>query len=161
MNEPQQLTSSWVVEDVRFDVTALWNITVVRGRFARAGGVYEAGPNGSLIELTVDLRSLDTGDPEQDERLLSLAGADLAAHPQARFRSASIRRATDGKLRVAGTLDAAGSVVPVEFAATAREEGGRLRLAGKWKVDERWLGGRDLPLAATVHVEIVFAPEAA
>ena len=143
------------VEAVSFDVKALWNITIARGRFDRVGGFYEVGLGGARLELTVDARGIDTGDAERDEQLRSMAGADMAEHPQVRFVSTSVRAAGGEKLHVLGTVEAAGKVVPVEFDATVRRVDRGLELDGSRKVDERWLGKHgELVPHATAHVTV-------
>ena len=106
---------------VDFAVKTFWGLTTVHGRFDRFGGSYEAGPDGTKIELTVDADSLDTGNAIRDKHLRSTDFFHAAEHPQVRFTSTRVRHAGDGVLRVEGDLEAAGKVVPLEFDATVRQ----------------------------------------
>jgi polyisoprenoid-binding protein YceI len=145
----------WAISEVTFEVKALWNITIFRGRFGQVDGYYETTPSGAQMAFTGDARSIDTGDRARDEQLRSASGVDWEAHPEVRFTSTSVRRAGDGKLHVEGRLDAAGRVTPVSFDAGLREQADGVELTGSWKVDERMLG-RHLPLSvpATIHVRM-------
>lgn len=145
----------WTVDGVTFDVKALWNITVFRGRFDRVDGFYEVTPSGSRLQFAADARSIDTGDPARDEQLRSLRGVDWDAHPEVRFSSTSVRPAGDGRLHIAGRLEAAGRVLPIQFEAHAGQVSDGVELAGSWKVDERLLGNHGLlSVPATVDVRM-------
>jgi len=136
----------WSVEAIAFDVTTFLSISVVRGRFARVDGFYEAGPAGARLELLADARSVETGDPARDGRLRSLSGVDLDAYPTVRLSSTSVRQGGDGSLHVDARLEAMGKVRPVRFDARLRRTEAGLELDGSWKVAE--------PLSATVHVTV-------
>ena len=125
----------WTVDpedtSVEFAVKTFWGLTTVRGRFDRFDGSYEIGPDGTTIELTIDADSLDTG--HANARRASALGPTSSTSPSTR-RCASPRpastRSTGDILHVAGHLEAAGKVVPLEFPATVRQVDGRARGRG-------------------------------
>jgi polyisoprenoid-binding protein YceI len=125
---------------VDFTVKTFWGLSTVHGRFDAFDGSYESGLDGTKIELTVDADSLDTGNATRDKHLRSTGFFHAAAHPQVRFTSTRVRHAGDGVLRVAGDLEAAGKVVPLEFDATVRQVDDALELEATTTVDQRQLG---------------------
>jgi polyisoprenoid-binding protein YceI len=125
---------------VDFAVKTFWGLGTVRGRFGRVAGSYEVGPDGTKIELTIDVDSIDTGNRMRDEHLRSAAFFGLAEHPQVRFMSTRVRDAGDGTLHVEGGLEVAGTVVPLEFDATVREIDHGLQVEGATTVDQRQFG---------------------
>jgi polyisoprenoid-binding protein YceI len=143
---------------VDFAVETFWGLTTVRGRFDRFDGSYEVGPDGTKIELTLDADSLDTGNRTRDKHLRSSDFFRVAEHPEVRFTSTRVRHARDGTLHVEGNLEAAGSVVPLEFDATVQHVDDALEVEGTTIVDQRQLGMSSGPLGmirppATLHVK--------
>ena len=122
----------WTVDrdetSVEFAVKTFWGLMTVHGRFDRFDGSYEVGPDGTTIELTIDADSLDTGHATRDEHLRSTDFFDVVEHPQVRFTSTRVHHVADGILHVEGHLEAAGMVVPLEFAATVRQLGDALEV---------------------------------
>jgi polyisoprenoid-binding protein YceI len=142
---------------VTFAVKTFWGLATVRGRFDRFGGSYEAGPDGTKIELTIDADSLDTGNTTRDKHLRSTDFFDVAEHPGVRFTSTRVREARDGTLHVEGDLEAAGTVVPLEFDATVERVDDALEIEATTTVDQRQLGMSSGQLGmirqpATLHV---------
>jgi polyisoprenoid-binding protein YceI len=134
----------WAVDpqksSVEFAVKTFWGLATVRGRFERFDGGYDAGPAGQSIKLTIDAGSLDTGNGKRDEHLRSADFFHIADHPQVRFTSTRVRSTGDGTLHVAGDLEAAGVVVPLEFDAVTREVGEELEVEAAPTVDPRRFG---------------------
>jgi polyisoprenoid-binding protein YceI len=152
----------WAVDpantSVDFAVETFWGLMTVRGRFDRFDGSYEAGPNGTKIELAIDAESLDTGNATRDKHLRSTDFFHVAEHPQLRFTSTRVHHAGDDVLRVEGDLEAAGKVVPLQFDATVEQAGNLLELEATTTVDQRQLGMSNGRLGmirrpATLHVK--------
>jgi polyisoprenoid-binding protein YceI len=145
----------WSIDGVDFDVDTVWGLTIARGRFDRVAGLYEVGPEGAKIELTVDTESLVTGSGMWDTLLRSTELSGIAEHPEVRFRSTRVRD-SGGKLHVEGRLEATGKVVPVEFDAVIQRVDHGLQMEAAATVDRQQLGrsggqlGMILP--AKVHV---------
>ena len=145
--EIQHLTASstrWTVESdatsVEFAVKTFWGLMTVHGRFDRFDGSYEVGPDGTTIELTIDAGSLDTGNATRDKHLRSADFFDVVEHPQVRFTSTRVNNVNGEILHVVGRLEAAGKVVPLDFAATVRQLGDGLELEATTTLDQRQLG---------------------
>jgi polyisoprenoid-binding protein YceI len=165
ITEIEQRTAAptrWAVDggetSVEFAVRTFWGLMTVRGRFDRFDGVYEVGPEGTKIELTIDSASIDTGNRTRDKHLRSSDFFDITEHPQVRFTSTRVYHVTSGILHVVGRLEAAGKVVPLEFAATVRQLGDALEVEATTTVDQRRLGMSSGRLGmirppATLHVK--------
>ena len=147
---------AWRVDGVDFHVTALWGLTIARGRFDRVAGSYDVGPEGIRIEVSVDARSLVTTSGMWDNLLRSAEDSGIAEHPEVRFTSTNVVDSGGGQLQANGALEATGKVVPVEFDAVAHRVGGGVELEASVVIDEQRAGkaggqfGMILP--ATVHV---------
>lgn len=119
-------------------------------------GVYDVGPDGTRIELTVDAASLVTANGLWDYLLRSTEASGIADHPEVRFTSTRVFDSGEGKLHVVGRLEATGKVVPVEFDAVVHQVADGLELEAAAEVDEQQLGQAGgqlgLILPATVHV---------
>jgi polyisoprenoid-binding protein YceI len=165
ITEIEQRTAAptrWAVDggktSVEFAVRTFWGLMTVRGRFDRFDGMYDVGPEGTKIELTIDSDSIDTGNRTRDKHLRSSDFFDITEHPQVRFTSTRVYHVTSGILHVVGRLEAAGSVVPLEFAATVRQLGDALEVEATTTVDQRRLGMSSGRLGmirppATLHVK--------
>jgi polyisoprenoid-binding protein YceI len=150
---------------VGFTVKSVWGLIPVRGRFDRFAGSYEVGPNGTTIELTVDARSIDTGNAKRDEHLRSSDFFDVDNHSQVRFRSTRVYEVGDGMLHVVGGLEVAGIVQPLEFAATVQPAGEGLVVEATTTVDQRQFGMSSGLLGmirrpATLHVKALLKGDA-
>jgi polyisoprenoid-binding protein YceI len=134
----------WTVDPdetcVEFTVKTFWGLMPVHGHFDRFDGSYEVGPDGTTIELTIDAASLDTGNATRDKHLRSTDFFHVVAHPQVRFTSTRVHQVTSGILHVVGHLEVAGTVVPLELAATVRQLGDALEIEATTTVDQRDLG---------------------
>jgi polyisoprenoid-binding protein YceI len=159
----------WSLEDngssVGFTVKSLWGLTPVRGDFDRFAGSYEVGRNGTTIELTIDADSVDTGNEMRDKHLRSPDFFDVDDHPQVRFRSSRVHEVGDGMLQVAGNLEVAGIVEPVELAAVVEPVGDGFVIEATTTVDQRRFGMSSGLLGmirppATLHVEALLKRDA-
>jgi polyisoprenoid-binding protein YceI len=152
----------WTVDgsesSVDFAVKTFWGLTTVRGRFDRFDGSYEVGPNGTRIELTIDADSLDTGNTTRDKHLRSTDFFAAAEHPQVRFTSTRVHDVGDGILHVVGNLEAAGTVVQLEFPATVELVDHGLQIEATTTLDQARLGMSSgqagmIRRPATLHVK--------
>jgi polyisoprenoid-binding protein YceI len=134
----------WTVDpdasSVEFAVKTFWGLLTVRGRFDNFYGSYERGRDGSTIDLTIDADSLDTRNAMRDKHLRSTDFFHVAAHPQVRFTSMSVRTLDCDILHVVGHLDAAGASVMLEFPATIRQVGDAFEIEATTTVDQQLLG---------------------
>ena len=145
-------TRRWTADPARstveFEIRHMWCLGTVRGRFGRFHGSYVADAETPAIELTIDATSVDTGNRRRDEHLLAPDFFDVSAHPEVRFTSSRIVDSGDGRLRVSGILEAAGTPVPVSLDASVRELGDELEIDAETTFDQRLLGMSSGPLAS-------------
>jgi polyisoprenoid-binding protein YceI len=73
-------------------------VTTVRGRFTGHDVTIVTGedPLGSSVAVTIDLASVDTGNPKRDDHISSAPFLDAAKHPTMSYRSTGIRQTDDG-----------------------------------------------------------------
>ena len=91
-------------------------ITKVRGRFGAVTGEITVPDDAlsSTVEATVEMGSIDTGDPGRDEHLRSADFFDVENHPTMAFRSTGVRQ-DGGDYVLVGDLTIKGVTKPVEF----------------------------------------------
>jgi polyisoprenoid-binding protein YceI len=143
-----------------FRVRTYWGLTTVHGRFEQlAGGVNSAG----RIWLVIDATSVDTGNARRDRHLRSADFFDCEHHPRIEFRSDEVSHSPDGRLQVAGQLDAAGRRARLQLQPTIEKRGERLRIAATTTIDQRLLGMTNRRLGirvpATVTIRALLAPD--
>jgi polyisoprenoid-binding protein YceI len=113
---PGYQPGTWVIDRahsvIRFSVRQLL-VAKVTGRFTGFDATIRTGegPFGSSVEATIDLGSIDTGNPKRDKHIRSSTFLDVARHPSARYRSTEVRRAAagwvvDGELTLHGITSA-------------------------------------------------------
>jgi len=155
-------STRWAVDgdetSVEFAVKTFWGLMTVHGHFDRFTGSYEVGPSGTTIELTIDADSLDTGHAARDNHLRSTDFFHVVAHPQVRFTSTRVHDVGDGILHVVGDLEAAGTVVQLEFPAVVQTIDHGLQVEATTTVDQARLGISSGQLGmirrpATLHVK--------
>jgi polyisoprenoid-binding protein YceI len=79
-----------------------FGLTKVRGRFTGIDGavVVADDPNDSSVQVTIDMRSVSSGDQSRDDHLRSADFFDVEHHPTATYRSTAVH--VDG---TSGTID--------------------------------------------------------
>lgn len=96
--------------------------STVKGRFSRVNGEIQLDENDltkSSVAATVDVASVDTGDPNRDTHLRSPDFFDVENHPTLSFRSRSVEPlGQTGTYRVVGDLTIRGVTREVAFEAS-------------------------------------------
>lgn len=151
-------------------------ISMVPGQFRAFSGSVEydpTAPTSLTARATVQVASIDTGNPKRDEHLKSPDFFDAANHPTLEFRSTKAEAAGEGKIRLTGDLTMRGVTKPITLDMTvlgvAPGFGGAtlLGLEGKTTVsrkDFNILWNRTLDSGGTVlgdEVELTIQIEAA
>ena len=80
--------------------------------------VFEANPNASKVEVTIDTASVDSNHAERDKHLRDEEFLDVEQFPEARFVSTSYRDLGDGKGELQGELTLHGVTRPLSIAVT-------------------------------------------
>ncbi len=99
---------------VHFQIRHL-GLSNVRGRFKTFDAVLIVGDtlDDTVVEATIDLASVDTGQPDRDAHLLGTDFFHADEHPQMTFRSTGIRSTTADRFELDGDLTLNGITAPV------------------------------------------------
>lgn len=149
-------TSTWQIDpqhsSAQFAVRHL-GLSTVRGAFSKLSGTMirdDQDITNSSVEVTIDVNTVDTREPDRDKDLRSERFFDVAHFPTMTFKSKKVEQVAPGKLRVTGdltirgttrevTLDVDGPTAPVKdpwgnqrLAATAATKINRQDYGVKW-----------------------------
>lgn len=112
--------STWIPDkahsEIDFTVLHL-GLSNVHGRFGNIGGSIALNENDitrSMVNVTIDVTSVDTGVAPRDTDLKSASFFDVAQFPTATFVSTSVAKTSNG-LAVAGNLTLHGVTKPVNL----------------------------------------------
>ena len=86
-------------------------VSKVRGRFARQRGHARRSPRTraqSSVDATIDVQSVESGDPKRDEHLRSADFFDAEHYPTITFRSTKVEDHGDGEFTLIGDLTVRG-----------------------------------------------------
>ncbi len=132
--------STWKIDpahsSAQFSVRHL-AISTVRGAFSSVNGSVnydDKDVSKSTIDVTIDVNSVDTRQPDRDKDLKSDKFFDTATYPNITFKSTKVDQAGVGKLKVTGDLTIRGTtksvVLDVEGpTAPVRDPWGNSRVA--------------------------------
>ena len=82
-------------------------ISTVRGQFKNVTGtvtVDDQDVSKSVVDVTIDATTVDTGEPARDKDLKSDHFFDVANYPTLTFKSKKVEQVSAGKLKVTGDL---------------------------------------------------------
>lgn len=103
-------TSTWQIDPAhsaaQFSIRHL-AISTVRGGFSNVTGTVnldDADVSKSSVDVTIDVSTVDTRQPDRDKDLKSDKFFDLAHYPAMTFKSKKVEQAGEGKLKVTGDL---------------------------------------------------------
>jgi polyisoprenoid-binding protein YceI len=108
--------------NVGFEVRHM-GIATVRGAFKKFEGTLEATDAESVLEGTVEVSSIDTGDAQRDAHLAAPDFFDAASHPQITFHSSALQPAPDGQVRLTGEITIKGVTRPIELTGVIADAG--------------------------------------
>jgi polyisoprenoid-binding protein YceI len=144
------MTATHIVDGVEVPVAGTWSIdpghtevafigrhlglTKTRGRFTGVDGTVQLAddPTESTIDITIDMKTVDSGLAQRDDSLRSANWFDVDNHPTARFRSTAITidgtgGAVTGDLTIKGITRPV--VLDVEYLGFAQDPWGNDRAA--------------------------------
>lgn len=101
-------------------------ITTVKGRFGAITGsvvLDDTQPSKSSVDVTIDIASIDTREPQRDGHLRSGDFFDAETYPTMTFRSTRIDRASADQFKVAGDLTIRNASRPIILQVTAEGRG--------------------------------------
>jgi polyisoprenoid-binding protein YceI len=98
-------------------------IATVRGSFRSFQGTIDATGDAPVLEGTVEVASVDTGEENRDGHLKSPEFFDAERYPQISFHSTTTEADADGSIRLAGEITIKGVAKPIELTGTVAENG--------------------------------------
>jgi len=144
---PQTLTTTWNIDPAHataeFKVKHMM-IAHVKGQFSKVTGVLvhdESDPTKSRVEATIEAASIETREPQRDTHLKSADFLHVEKFPTLSFKSADIKVAGEGELKVQGDLTIRGVTRKVTFAV----EGPTLPMKDPW-------GNTRIAISATTKI---------
>ncbi len=112
-------TTTWQIDPAHtaagFSVKHMM-IATVRGQFKGVTGTVnwdDQDISNSIVDVTIDANTVDTGEPKRDADLKSANFFDVANYPTITFKSTKIERISAAKMKVAGNLTIHGITKPV------------------------------------------------
>jgi polyisoprenoid-binding protein YceI len=114
---PGYVAGTWAIDPVHSEVSFVVRhmmVSKVRGRFDKFEGTITTAPNplDSTVSATIDLSSVNTGEPNRDNHIRSADFFEVESHPHMTFRSTGVR-ADGGDFLVDGDLTIRGTTKPV------------------------------------------------
>ena len=110
---PGYVAGTWTIDPVHSEVSFVVRhmmVSKVRGRFDKFEGTIVTAPDPlqSSVTATVDLSSVNTGEPNRDNHIRSADFFEVESHPTLTFRSTGVRPdgdnyLLDGELTIRGT----------------------------------------------------------
>jgi polyisoprenoid-binding protein YceI len=108
--------------NVGFEVRHM-GIATVRGSFRGFQGQIDASGEAPVLEGSVEVASIDTGEENRDGHLKAPDFFDVERHPQISFRSTATELGSDGRITLAGDITIKGITKPIELVGTIAENG--------------------------------------
>jgi polyisoprenoid-binding protein YceI len=114
---PGYVAGTWAIDPVHSEVSFVVRhmmVSKVRGRFDKFEGTITTAPDPlqSSVNATVDLSSVNTGEPNRDNHIRSADFFEVESHPTMTFRSTGVRH-DGGDFLVDGDLTIRGTTKPV------------------------------------------------
>jgi polyisoprenoid-binding protein YceI len=124
---PQQIpTGTYTIDQshsgVGFEVRHM-GIATVRGAFRRFAGTVDASGEAPVLNGTVEVASIDTGEENRDGHLTAPDFFDVEQHPEIEFHTTSLQDTADGQVKLAGEITIKGITKPIELTGTAADGG--------------------------------------
>jgi polyisoprenoid-binding protein YceI len=108
--------------NVGFEVRHM-GIATVRGTFRQFEGSLEATTDAAVLNGSVEVASIDTGDEQRDAHLTSPEFFDVERHPQITFHSTTAEATGEGKIRLIGEIALKGITKPIELVGAVNDPG--------------------------------------
>jgi polyisoprenoid-binding protein YceI len=108
--------------NVGFEVRHM-GIATVRGAFKQFQGSLDATGAAPVLEGTVEVASIDTGDQNRDAHLTSPEFFDVERYQQISFHSTTTESTDDGQIRLNGGITLKGITKPIELVGSVNDPG--------------------------------------
>jgi polyisoprenoid-binding protein YceI len=107
---------------VGFEVKHM-GIATVRGRFGAFAGTIDATGDAPVLEGTVDVATVDTGDANRDGHLKGPEFFDAEQQPKISFHSTATEVGSAGNITLKGEITIKGITKPIELTGEVAENG--------------------------------------
>jgi polyisoprenoid-binding protein YceI len=108
--------------NVGFEVRHM-GIATVRGKFGGFQGQIDATGEAPVLEGTVEVATIDTGEENRDGHLQAPDFFDAESHPQISFHSTATELGGDGSIKLAGEITIKGITKPIELTGAIAANG--------------------------------------
>jgi polyisoprenoid-binding protein YceI len=108
--------------NVGFEVRHM-GIATVRGSFRGFEGKLDATGDAPVLEGSVQVDSIDTGEENRDGHLKSPEFFDVERNPAISFHSTATEATPDGQVKLSGEITIKGTTKPIELTGTIAENG--------------------------------------
>src|SRR5690348_13883091 len=98
-------------------------IATVRGSFRGFEGRIDATGDAPVLEGSVDVATIDTGEENRDGHLKAPDFFDVERHPRITFHSTATELGSDGSITLTGDITIKGIGKPIELVGTIAENG--------------------------------------
>lgn len=91
------------------------------GQFKKVDGIVKmnkTAPEKSIVDVSIDANSIDSGVDEFDKHLRSNDFFDVSKYPNLKFKSTNVKKLTDQQFKVTGDLTIKGKTKPVVLDVT-------------------------------------------
>jgi len=107
---------------VGFEVRHM-GIATVRGAFRKFQGSVDATGEAPVLQGSVDVSSIDTGEPQRDGHLVSAEFFDAENHAEISFHSTAAEASDGDRIRLNGEITIKGITKPIELNGVVAEGG--------------------------------------
>lgn len=111
-----------VHSNVGFEIRHM-GIATVRGRFGTFEGKIDATGDAPVLDGSVDVSSLDTGEPNRDGHLKSPEFFDVDQYPNITFHGTAAEIGGGGQITLKGEMTMKGATKPIELTGQIAEVG--------------------------------------
>jgi polyisoprenoid-binding protein YceI len=108
--------------NVGFEVRHM-GIATVRGKFGTFAGKIDASGDSPVLEGSVDVATIDTGEENRDGHLKGPEFFDAEQHPQITFHGTTTEATADGRVTLKGEITIKGVTKPIELTGELAENG--------------------------------------
>jgi len=108
--------------NVGFEVRHM-GIATVRGKFGTFEGKIDATGDSPVLEGSVEVATIDTGEANRDGHLKSPEFFDVDQHSHITFKSTEVSPASDGQVTFQGEITIKGITKPIELSGDLAENG--------------------------------------
>ncbi len=108
--------------NVGFEVRHM-GIATVRGKFGTFQGQIDASGDAPVLQGSVDVSTIDTGEANRDGHLKSPEFFDAEQYPQITFHGTTTEAGADGSVTLIGEITVKGITKPIELTGELGENG--------------------------------------